>query len=247
MASTSRNHLLLHAKPLFIRQNTHLYEGTYGSRRVIVKTAAHANAVQSVVNEATILSLCSPHPNIVPLLGTSTRTGDDALMLIYPYIDGGSLENSMRRLRTTTTQSDRLHILVDIASACKELEKASVHHRDLKASNVLLDQSSSTALLGDFGVSMQCTSEQVPILGSPYHMAPELLVAQSMAAYTTVQEIYSFGVLAYEVISMTTPFLGVIGGLPGTITRTELRRRIVEEEYRPIFRCSFRPFLLRQK
>jgi len=240
--------LLLHAK-LFIRQNTHLYEGMYGSQRVIVKTAAHSNAEASILQEAKILSLCSPHPNIVPLLGTSVHTGDDSLidslidgslMLIYPYVDGGSLESNMRRLRTTTTEIERLHLVRDIALACKELESASVYHRDLKASNVLLDQSSSIALLSDFGVAMQATSEHVAVMGSPYHMAPELLVAQNstcgMTTYSTQQEMYSFGVLAYEIISMSTPFLGVVGGLPGTITGTELRRRIVEDDYRPIFR-----------
>ena len=223
----------------------------------MVKTASSPASISSIEHESATLSSIksqSPTDNIVNLLATSIRSADNFPLLIFPYIPGGSIESAMHHLRQSTTLKDRLRLLISIASAVAILESQNILHRDLKASNILLNKSFDTPYLSDFGTSTHFSdaksnkprhSTNISIKGSPYHMAPEVLSAKfqsgnqrdSTFAYGIAQEMYSFGMLSYEIIEMKTPYLGVVGGLPGTITRDELRRRIVEEEYRPRFTC----------
>jgi eukaryotic-like serine/threonine-protein kinase len=95
-----------------------------------------------------------------------------------------------------------LRVLRDIAAALDYCHGQRVVHQDVKPSNIYLD--AGKAYLADFGAA---SSEQVqnPPAGSPFYMAPEIFRGERGTPKT---DIYSFGVVAYEILTKTRPFLG---------------------------------------
>jgi serine/threonine protein kinase len=239
---------------------TVLFEGEWEGRRVMFKTAGERRARASITREWDALGRVD-HKNILPLLdvvyGSNVSngrrdhkegSGNGGPRLVFPFVAGGSLDARLRGLHAATGIEQRVRLLQQISSAVASLERRRILHRDLKASNVLLDDGGQgdggvlTPYLCDFGIATplgRSGGEPVPIKGSPHHMAPEVLRAQRAGAescpYGIAQEMYSFAVLAYEVVEMKSPYVGIVGGLPGTITRDELARRIVEDGFRPAF------------
>ena len=250
--------LTVSPKPLVTRTCSVLYKGLFGNTPVAVKVLTNHNT-----NEINVQHEIQPHPNILFALASTKRISDGSPALIYPYIEQGSLESYFRTFRMDQTPlHERLQLLVQITDALVHLECANILHCDLKASNILLQSSSNEKLvpmLNDFGESIvqqpQQPTNKLHIRGSPYHMAPELLQlkvqdhqnycnssSSSSSSTTTTHlytgvntDMYSFGVLCYELLEMKTPYLGIVGGLPGTITHEELYSKIINEQYRPMF------------
>lgn len=97
-----------------------------------------------------------------------------------------------------------LPILQDIAKGVRFLHAADprVIHGDLKAANVLVD-SKFRAKVADFGLSQK---KRVGATGTPYWMAPELIRRET--ENTTASDVYSFGIILYEVYSRKDPYEG---------------------------------------
>jgi eukaryotic-like serine/threonine-protein kinase len=95
-----------------------------------------------------------------------------------------------------------IRVLRDIADALDYCHTQRVIHQDVKPSNIYLD--AGKAYLADFGAA---SSEQVqnPPAGSPFYMAPEIFRGERGTPKT---DIYSFGVVAYEMLVKSRPFLG---------------------------------------
>jgi eukaryotic-like serine/threonine-protein kinase len=151
------------------------------------------------------------HPHIVPLLTAGESGGLPYFTM--PFIQGESL-----RQRLTTSGelpiSEAVRVLREVASALAYAHTAGVVHRDIKPENILI--SGGAAMVTDFGVAKalkdaansggaQLTQFGIA-LGTPAYMAPE----QAAADPTTDQraDIYAFGVMAYELLTGSTPFAG---------------------------------------
>tara|TARA_B110000091_G_C13732157_1_gene439549 strand:+ start:159 stop:1067 length:909 start_codon:yes stop_codon:yes gene_type:complete len=247
--------LTVSPKPFATRKSSILFKGLFGNTPVAVKVLTNHNP-----NEINVQHEIQPHPNILSMLASTKRISDGSPALIYPYIEQGSLESYFRTFRMDQTPlHERLQLLVQITDALVHLEFANILHCDIKASNILLQSSPNNKpvpMLNDFGESIvqqpQQPTTKLPIRGSPYHMAPELLQLKvqdrrhrhtSPSSSTTTHlyntgvntDMYSFGVLCYELLEMKTPYLGIVGGLPGTVTHEELYSKIIHEQYRPMF------------
>lgn len=139
-----------------------------------------------------------PHPNLVTLYGWCLDGSEK--ILVYEYMEGGSLEDIISD-RTRLTWRRRLDIAIDVARALVFLHHECyppIVHRDVKASNVLLDKEGK-ALVTDFGlarvVSAGDSHVSTTIAGTVGYVAPEY--GQTWQA-TTKGDVYSFGVLAME-------------------------------------------------
>jgi TolB-like protein/tetratricopeptide (TPR) repeat protein len=151
------------------------------------------------------------HPHIVPLL-TAGEVGDLPYFTM-PFIKGESLRARLAK-EGELPVSEAVRLLREVASALEYAHAADVVHRDIKPDNVLL--SGGSAMVTDFGVAKalsasttqgegQITSLGVAI-GTPAYMAPEQASADPLLDHRA--DVYAWGVLAYEVLTGSPPFLG---------------------------------------
>jgi serine/threonine protein kinase/predicted ATPase len=161
------------------------------------------------------------HPHIVPLL-----TAGDAGGLPYytmPFVSGESLETRLKREGIMPVR-ETVRILSGVARALAYAHRFGVVHRDIKPGNVLIVE--GTPMVTDFGIAKAIvtakttSAEQQPggdphadrltaigvSVGTPAYMSPEQIAADPMIDHRT--DIYSFGVLAYEMLAGRRPFSG---------------------------------------
>ncbi|CAA0410824.1 putative L-type lectin-domain containing receptor kinase II.1 RLK-Pelle-L-LEC family [Arabidopsis thaliana] len=148
------------------------------------------------------------HKNLVHLLGYCRRKGE--LLLVYDYMPNGSLDDYLfhKNKLKDLTWSQRVNIIKGVASALlylhEEWEQV-VLHRDIKASNILLD-ADLNGKLGDFGLARfhdrGVNLEATRVVGTIGYMAPELT---AMGVTTTCTDVYAFGAFILEVVCGRRP------------------------------------------
>jgi serine/threonine protein kinase len=149
------------------------------------------------------------HRNLVQLQGWCRRRGD--LLLVYDYMPNGSLDRHLfgdHLKASRLTWPVRHRILRDVASALLYLHEgweSVVLHRDVKASNVLLDADMS-ARLGDFGLAKLHERGANPsttrVVGTLGYLAPELT---RTGKATAAADVFAFGALVLEVVAGRRP------------------------------------------
>jgi hypothetical protein len=151
------------------------------------------------------------HPHILPLIEFGEEQG--LLYLVMPFIEGGTLTSFLQRsLPSLGEVSD---IYLQLLEAVEYAHDEGLIHRDIKSSNVLLEQRRSGpphVYLADFGlvrISQHGQTEQegrpIPldqVPGTPYYMAPE----QTRGIVTASSDIYALGVLLYQMLVGELPY-----------------------------------------
>ncbi|XP_050292088.1 L-type lectin-domain containing receptor kinase IX.1-like [Quercus robur] len=142
------------------------------------------------------------HRNLVQLIGWCHDKGE--FLLVYEFMPNGSLDTHLFGKRNPLTWEVRYKISLGLASALLYLHEEweqCVVHRDIKASNVMLD-SSFNVKLGDFGLARLMDHELGPqttgVAGTLGYMAPEYLRTARASKET---DVYSFGVVALEIVT----------------------------------------------
>ena len=127
------------------------------------------------------------------------------LELFAEYMDYGSLHDLLHNETMAVDADIILPILRDVAQGMRFLHAAETQiiHGDLKAKNILVD-SRFRAKVTDFGLSQKKTVKGA--IGTPYWMAPELLRGEG--SNTSASDVYSFGIILYEVYSRQDPYRG---------------------------------------
>ncbi|XP_015696757.1 L-type lectin-domain containing receptor kinase SIT2-like [Oryza brachyantha] len=155
------------------------------------------------------------HRNIVQLLGYCRRKGE--LFLVYDYMPNGSLDKYLygQEDKQILTWAQRFRVIKGIASGLaylhEEWEKVVVH-RDIKASNVLLD-TEMNGRLGDFGLARLydhgADAQTTRVVGTIGYLAPELA---SSGKATPLTDVFSFGIFVLEVTCGQRPIKEDISG-----------------------------------
>ena len=149
------------------------------------------------------------HPHIARLLDGGTT--DQALpFLVMEYIQGETITTYCQHLNLGLQA--RIELFLKVCDAVHFAHQHLVVHRDLKPGNILVDRSGSPKLL-DFGIaklldatpalSMHEGEETRPRLLSPQYASPEQIQGRSIS---TLSDVYSLGVLLYELLSTRQPF-----------------------------------------
>jgi Tol biopolymer transport system component len=162
------------------------------------------------------------HPHIVPLFDSGEADG--SLYYVMPYEEGSSLRQRIAEDRLLPLD-DVAIILRDVCDALAYAHQHGVVHRDVKPDNVLL--SGRHAMVTDFGVAKAATDaggRSGISLGTPTYMAPEQIAGDSSIDHRA--DIYSVGVLAYELLAGRPPFDGE--------TRKEVLTAHATEEPKPL-------------
>lgn len=129
-------------------------------------------------------------------------TGDKAF-LVLEYCAGGTLDELLAT-RELIELDDAFQFILEVARGLEFCHKQQVLHRDVKPANVLLT-ANRQARLADFGTGMFMAERTTERVGTAFYMAPEIFEGKGPSIQS---DIYSLGVLAYEVLSGTRPFTG---------------------------------------
>ncbi len=157
--------------------------------------------------EATAASRMSHH-NIVNLLDI----GDDpkAPYLVFEFVDGKTLKEIITD-HGRLPQATAVQIAIRILSALRHAHEAGIIHRDIKPQNILVDRQGYIKV-SDFGIArmvgantMQDSDGKPSVMGSVHYFSPEQ--AQGETA-TVSSDLYSVGVVLYEMLTGTVPFEG---------------------------------------
>ncbi|CAL5076966.1 unnamed protein product [Urochloa decumbens] len=182
-----------------------VYRGILRSSKleVAVKKVSHESrqGIKEFIAEVVSIGRLR-HRNLVPLLGYCRRKGE--LLLVYEYMSNGSLDKYLygQDGKPSLNWAHRFHIIKGIASGVLYLHEEwdqVVIHRDIKASNVLLD-GDMNARLGDFGLAKLydhgIDPQTTHVVGTMGYLAPELARCGKASPLT---DIFAFGVFLLEV------------------------------------------------
>lgn len=145
------------------------------------------------------------HPNIVPVYDFNEHKGQP--YLVMKFVEGKTLKNVIDRDFPPQRLFD---ILSSIASALTYAHETGVLHRDIKPTNILIDQD-MRPYITDFGLARlaqasQSTLSQDMLMGTPHYISPEQAKGSEDLGPGT--DIYSFGVILYEIAVGQVPFSG---------------------------------------
>ncbi|MED6197291.1 hypothetical protein PIB30_055297 [Stylosanthes scabra] len=181
-----------------------VYKGTLPNSRtqVAVKRISHESkqGLREFISEIASIGRLR-HRNLVQLLGWCRRRGD--LLLVYDFMANGSLDKYLfDEPKIVLNWEQRFKIIKGVASALLYLHEGYeqvVIHRDVKASNVMLD-SEMNGRLGDFGLARLYEHGANPsttrVVGTLGYLAPEL---PRTGRATTSSDVFAFGALLLEV------------------------------------------------
>ena len=184
-------------------------------RKVVIKVVpAELGAGVNVdrFNREILLAANLQHPHIVPVLAAGEMNGIPYYTM--PFIDGLSLRARLEQ--GPLPLSEVVSILRDVARALAYAHAHGVVHRDIKPDNVLLSGGSATVT--DFGIAKAISASRSnessstltqlgTSVGTPAYMAPEQAAADPSTNHRA--DIYSFGCLAYELLTGQPPFAGL--------------------------------------
>ena len=175
--------------------------------------AKQPDVAERFVREGELLRQLN-HPNIVQMIASEQLNGEQCL--IMEYVAGGSLRDLLDA-QGQLPLAQVLDIALELADALSRAHHLGVIHRDLKPGNVLLAKD-GTPRLTDFGIArmMQRDGTQLTqdgtMVGTIEYISPEACRAEELDARA---DIWSFGVLLYEMLTGQLPFQG--GQMTATI------------------------------
>lgn len=168
--------------------------------------AADPQAQQRFLREAQVVAGLA-HPNIVNIFDVDIQDGRP--YIVMEYLDAGSLADRLQAGPLTLAAA--LQLAAPLADALEYAHQRGLVHRDLKPANVLLRPDGSP-VLADFGLARPVQADSAAqitatgaVMGTLAYMAPEQFSGQPTDARA---DIYSFGVMLYEMLTGRLPFTG---------------------------------------
>lgn len=162
------------------------------------------SAVRRFVNESKAVAMLS-HPNIVNIYDVAF--GSDMKYIVMEYIDGITLNDYMQK-KGKIPWRDAVHFADQILLALEHAHEKGIVHRDVKPQNIMLLRN-GTVKVADFGIATLPNIENAPsqdkAIGTVYYMSPEQACGQPTDIAT---DIYSLGVMLYEMTTGELPFDG---------------------------------------
>ncbi|MBZ0307219.1 MAG: protein kinase [Anaerolineae bacterium] len=144
------------------------------------------------------------HPNIVPVYDFSEHNSNP--YLVMKFIEGDTLKHRIRRQKLTLEET--LKYMTAVAEALTYAHERDILHRDVKPSNVMIDNT-NFPYLADFGLARiastgESTMSQDVLIGTPHYISPEQ--AKGVKSLGPATDIYSMGIMLYEIVVGRVPF-----------------------------------------
>lgn len=177
--------------------------------KVLVSSYARDKAfVERFTREVEVVARLE-HPHIVPVYEHGI-TDEGVVYLAMRYLKGGTLADLIKQ-RGALPIPQVAQIMLQVGAALDYAHKQGVVHRDVKPSNVMLDENGD-AYLTDFGLARptdrtfaETLTEPGSMLGTPAYVSPEQIQENRSDARS---DVYSLGIVLYEMLTGRPPFTG---------------------------------------
>ena len=145
------------------------------------------------------------HPNIVEVYDVGEDDG--VYYIVMEYVEGKTLKQLLKK-RGTLTLSEAIDIMSQLTDGMAHAHDSYIIHRDLKPQNIMIKDDGQIKIT-DFGIAMALNSTQLTqtnsVMGSVHYLPPE---QASGKGCTIKSDIYSMGIIFYELLSGSLPFKG---------------------------------------
>ncbi len=158
------------------------------------------------------------HPNILQIFDAGEDEGQP--YIVMEYVEGGETLKSYTTSANLLPIKSVVEIFYQCAKALDYAHRKGVIHRDIKPTNIMLTRNGEVKI-ADFGIAHNAAGESTQVMGlmgSPRYMSPEQVQEEEV---TNKTDLYSLGIVAYELLSGKPPFLAK--------TIPQLVRKIVDE------------------
>jgi Protein kinase domain len=149
------------------------------------------------------------HPNIVPIYSVDERDG--VVYFVMALVEGKTLAEHLHDIGRCSFDEVR-GVVGDVADALDYAHKKGVVHRDIKPDNIMLDRPSGRTMVTDFGIARAAAGDSRltvtgVAVGTPAYMSPEQALGERDVDGRS--DIYSLGVVAYQMLTGQQPFTAV--------------------------------------
>ena len=145
------------------------------------------------------------HPNIVEVYDVGEDNGE--YYIVMEYIEGKHLKNLLKK-RGKLTLSEAVDIMLQITDGMAAAHDSYIIHRDIKPQNIMILENGLVKIT-DFGIAMAMNATQLTqtnsVMGSVHYLPPEQASGQGS---TLQSDIYSMGIVMYELLTGELPFKG---------------------------------------
>ena len=189
--------------------NVYLANDTILDRKVAIKVlrgdlSNDEKFIRRFKREALSVSNLS-HPNIVEVYDVGEEDGN--YYIVMEYIEGKTLKKLIQK-RGALTLNEVIDIMTQLTDGLAHAHEAYIIHRDIKPQNIMIEDNGLVKIT-DFGIAMALNSTQLTqtnsVMGSVHYLPPE----QANGKGSTVKsDIYSLGILMYELLTGSVPFKG---------------------------------------
>ena len=174
--------------------------------KVLPPDLAHDSGIRARFTREAQTSAQLSHAHIVPIYDVGEREG--VAYFVMSLITGGNLATLLAHEPRLPVEEAR-RFLREVADALDYAHQRGVIHRDIKPDNIMIDRESGRALVTDFGIAwaMEAASRLTATgiaVGTPTYMSPEQAVGER--ALDGRSDIYSLGVVAYQMLTGRVPF-----------------------------------------
>ena len=145
------------------------------------------------------------HPNIVEVYDVGEEDGE--YYIVMEYIEGKTLKQLLKK-RESLTLTEVIDIMTQLTDGISHAHESYIIHRDIKPQNIMI-QDDGRIKITDFGIAMALNATQLTqtnsVMGSVHYLPPE----QASGKGSTIRsDIYSMGILFYEILTGSLPFKG---------------------------------------
>jgi serine/threonine-protein kinase len=145
------------------------------------------------------------HPHIIPIY--AVKETQATLFFVMKFVEGKPLDDIIKKMGQLPIPMVR-DILTKVGSALGYAHRRGVVHRDVKPGNVMIDEE-GTPIVTDFGIAKVAEAKGLTMtgttIGTPAYMSPEQCEAKEV---TGASDQYSLGVVAWEILTGSPPFVG---------------------------------------